>query len=92
MCDALPPSPAGLPHRGFTCQACGRLVVSDVDGLFHDPEHGSPQRFCGLAHCRRKAAVIENSPRQPSGGRDRKLATTRDQPPQPDLEPPATGG
>jgi hypothetical protein len=79
MRDALPPSPAGYPRRGFTCQACGRLVVTDIEGLFTNPARGSSQRFCSpacrqAAYRRRRATVAENTPRQHTGGRTRQLA------------------
>jgi len=80
MRDAFPLSPDGHPRHGLTCQACGRLVVTDIDGLFHNPERGSPQRFCSpacrqAAYRRRRAAVAENTPRQPTGGRNRSLTS-----------------
>jgi hypothetical protein len=78
MRDALPPSPYGLARYGFTCQACGQLVVTDVDGLVHYPNHGSTQRFCTpacrQAAYRRRAGTAENEPRQHTGGRARQLA------------------
>ncbi len=79
MRDALPPSPAGYARHGFTCQACGQLVVTDVEGLIHNPNRGSSQRFCTpacrqAAYRRRQAGTDENEPRQHSGGRTRRLA------------------
>ncbi len=79
MRDALPPSPAGHPRRGLTCQACGATIITDVDGLFHNPERGSRQRFCSpacrqAAYRRRRANTTENTPRQHTGGRNRRLA------------------
>ncbi len=79
MRDALPPSPAGFDRYGFTCQACGQTVVTDVEGLYANPNRGSQQRFCTpacrqAAYRRRRAAVTENAPRQHTGGRTRRLA------------------
>jgi hypothetical protein len=78
MRDALPPNPAGLTRWGFTCQACGKLTVTAVDGLFTNPPRGSRQRFCSpacrqAAHRRRQAHTAEDTPRQPTGGRSRRL-------------------
>ncbi len=78
MRDALPPSPAGYPRYGFTCQACGCLIVTDVEGLFSTPTRGSTRRFCTpacrqAAYRRRRAAIAENTPRQHHGGRTRRL-------------------
>jgi hypothetical protein len=79
MRDALPPSPAGLARCGFTCQACGQTVVTAVEGLFSNPPRGSRQRFCSpacrqAAYRRRHANTTEDAPRQPTGGRSRRLA------------------
>jgi hypothetical protein len=83
MRDALPPSPAGLPRYGFTCQACGHVVVTEITGLFTNPTRGSAPRFCSpacrqAAHRRRCAGVTEDQPRQHTGGRTRRL--NKDQP------------
>jgi hypothetical protein len=61
----LPPTPDGYPRYGFTCQACGRAVVTTVEGLFHNPTRGSTQRFCTpacrqAAYRRRNAGTTEN--------------------------------
>jgi hypothetical protein len=82
MRDALPPSPAGLPRYGFTCQACGRVVTTEITGLFTNPTRGSTQRFCSpacrqAAHRRRRAGVTEDQPRQHTGGRTRRLNKDR---------------
>jgi hypothetical protein len=79
MRDALPPNAAGHARHGFTCQSCGQLVVTDVEGLFSNPERGSTQRFCTpacrqAAYRRRHAGTAENDPRQHTGGRNRRLA------------------
>lgn len=67
-------------HRreGFECTACGRFIVTAVDGLFRNPNVGSPRRFCDpacrqAAYRRRHAGVAEDTPRQTKGGRDRSL-------------------
>ena len=78
MRDALPPNPAGLARWGFTCQACGNLSVTAVDGLFTTPPRGSRQRFCSpacrqAAYRRRRVDAAENTPRQHTGGRTRRL-------------------
>lgn len=78
MRDALTPSPDGYARWGFTCQACGTGSVTTVDGLFTNPERGSQQRFCSpacrqAAYRRRQAAAPENTPRQHTGGRTRRL-------------------
>jgi hypothetical protein len=79
MRDALPPNPAGLARWGFTCQACGSIIVTAVDELFTNPPRGSRQRFCSpacrqAAYRRRHAHVAEDAPRQHAGGRTRGLA------------------
>jgi hypothetical protein len=78
MRDALLPSRDGHPRHGFICQACGALVVTTVEGVYHNPATGSPRRFCSpacrqAAYRRRHAGVAENSPRQHTGGRNRAL-------------------
>ncbi len=83
MRDALPPAPGGQPRTGFTCQACGHVVITAVEGLFTNPNRGSHQRFCSpacrqAAYRRRHADVAEDSPRQHTGGRSRQLK--QDQP------------
>jgi hypothetical protein len=84
MRDALPTSPEGQPRHGFTCQACGTTVITDVDGLFNNPERGSQQRFCSpacrqAAYRRRRASTPENTARQHHGGRGRELSPDRKQ-------------
>jgi hypothetical protein len=74
----LPPNPAGLARFGFTCHACGQTIVTSIDGLFDNPNRGSPQRFCShacrqAAYRRRRADTAENQPRQHTGGRTRRL-------------------
>jgi hypothetical protein len=82
MRDALPPSPAGLARSGFTCHACGQVVVTTIEGLYDTPAVGSPQRFCSpacrqAAWRRRRAGTAENTPRQHTGGRRRKLTNDK---------------
>jgi hypothetical protein len=67
-----------MARYGFTCQSCGQLVVTTVQGLFHNPARGSTQRFCSpacrqAAYRRRRAGVAEHEPRQHTGGRTRAL-------------------
>ena len=71
---------ASLPPRrdGFTCNACGRFVTTEIDGLYRNPAVGSPRRFCDpacrqAAHRRRRAGAAEDTPRQITGGRNRRL-------------------
>ena len=78
MRNALPTTPDGLTRSGVTCQACGQVVVTSIQGLYHNPAVGSPQRFCSpacrqAAWRRRRAGVAEDAPRQHTGGRRRKL-------------------
>jgi hypothetical protein len=65
-------------RHGFTCEACGRFRVTAVEGIFSNPEVGSPNRFCDhacrqAAYRRRKAGVPEGTPLQRQGGRGRHL-------------------
>jgi hypothetical protein len=68
-----------LPARiEFWCECCGRNIVTAIDGLFYNPQTGSPRRFCDpgcrqAAYRRRKAGTPENTPLQYTGGRNRKL-------------------
>ena len=60
------------------CQCCGTDTVIAVDGLFHNPQPGSPRRFCSpacrqAAYRRRRAGVNESIRPQRSGGRARSL-------------------
>ncbi|MGH9157109.1 MAG: hypothetical protein ACRD1K_15010 [Acidimicrobiales bacterium] len=76
------------PRReGFTCEGCGRLTVTAVEGIFRNPTVGSPRRFCTpacrqAASRRRRAGIPESTPRQHQGGRGRRLTP----PPGPDKE------
>ena len=76
-------------RQGFTCPVCGRFIVTAVDGIWSAPTPGSPRRFCDpacrqAAYRRRHASVTEDTPRQPSGGRNRSLtANTKEAPPTP---------
>ena len=79
MRDALPPTPEGYPRHGFTCQSCGHLVITAIQGLFDNPTRGSTQRFCSpacrqAAYRRRRANTAENTLRQHTGGRTRRLS------------------
>jgi hypothetical protein len=83
MRDALPPGPGGQPRTGFSCQSCGQLVITAVEGLFASPARGSRRRFCTpacrqAAYRRRHASVAENQPRQHTGGRTRRLNQDQD--------------
>ncbi len=82
MRDALPPTSDGLPRSGFTCHACGQIVITTIKGLYDNPPVGSTQRFCSpacrqAAYRRRRAGVAENTPRQHAGGRGRKLTNDK---------------
>jgi hypothetical protein len=73
MRDTIPPTPDGLQREGFTCEHCGRVVTTSIEGLFHNPNRGSHQRFCDhacrqAAYRRRTAGVPETSP--PSAAAD----------------------
>ena len=89
MRDASPP-PA---RHGFTCACCGQFTLTAIDGLFTNPQPGSPTRFCSPA-CRtapwrrRRAGAPENTPRQRHGGRGRHLRDNpTPDPPRPDRGP-----
>jgi hypothetical protein len=65
-------------RESFSCATCGRVVVTAIEGLFCNPSVGSPRRFCSAAcraaaHRRRRAGVPEDTPRQRTGGRARRL-------------------
>jgi hypothetical protein len=72
------------PTRAVSrCECCGRDTVIAVEGLFRNPEPGSPRRFCSpacrqAAYRRRQAGVDETTPAQPTGGRNRSLADTKE--------------
>jgi hypothetical protein len=73
-------SPAPVRH-GFICGCCGHFTVTAVEGLFSNPQPGSPARFCSpacrtAAWRRRRAGVPEDTPRQRHGGSTRHLTTT----------------
>ena len=64
--------------EGFECACCGRYLVTAVEGLFRNPQRGSPARFCSpacrqAAWRRRQARVPEDAPAQLEGGRRRQL-------------------
>lgn len=65
------------------CECCGAATVIAVEGLFRNPEPGSPRRFCSPA-CRqaayrwRRAGVAEATPAQRNGGRNRSLEHTKE--------------
>ncbi len=78
MRDALPDGPAGLARSGLSCECCGRVVVTTVEGVFSNPVVGSVQRFCSAscrqaAYRRRLSGVAEDLPRQQTAGRGRRL-------------------
>jgi hypothetical protein len=65
-------------RREFTCAACNRRITTAIEGLYDNPRHGSPQRFCSpacrqAAYRRRRANAPENAPLQYHGGRTRRL-------------------
>jgi hypothetical protein len=70
---------SGTPAReAFACACCGREIVVKIEGLFVDPQVGSPRRFCDracrqAAYRRRKAGVPEDIGLQWRGGRGRNL-------------------
>jgi hypothetical protein len=73
-------------REGFTCDSCGRFIVTAVEGLYRRPSTGSPTRFCDhscrqAAYRRRRAGVAENTPRQNNGGRNRGLTDTNTEAP-----------
>jgi hypothetical protein len=70
-------------REGFRCDCCEKQIVTAVDGLFRNPQPGSPQRFCSpacpqAAYRSRRAGVAESTRPQRSGGRDRSLRTTQE--------------
>lgn len=75
---------SGRPTRKVSrCECCGADTVIAVDGLFSNPEPGSPRRFCSptcrqAAYRRRKAGVAETTTPQRTGGRDRSLRTAKE--------------
>ena len=78
MRDALPPNPLGYPRHGFTCQACGQTVITDVEGPPSTTRtaaatSASAHPACRQAAYRRRAGTTENTPRQHTGGRTRRL-------------------
>ena len=83
MRDASEP----LVRHGVTCASCGTFTftVTAIEGLFYNPPVGSPQRFCSpacraAAWRRRRAGVTEDTPRQRTGGRSRRLHPGSPQP------------
>jgi len=71
------------------CECCGTDTVIAVDGLFSNPQPGSPRRFCSpacrqAAYRRRQAGVNEAVKPQRKGGRDRNLRAAKE------VTPPAT--
>lgn len=76
---------SGSERHGYHCDACGRFVVTAIDGLFRNRPTGSPARFCGpacrqAAYRRRRARTPENAPLQRSGGRRRRLTPPTNEP------------
>ena len=81
-------------RTGFTCASCGRYTVTAVEGHFANPRVGSTQRFCSpacrqAAWRRRQSGVSENTPRQRTGGRARRLRADRNLPHDPDRRDPS---
>ncbi len=78
MRDASTPDATPEGREAFTCASCGHLTVTAIEGLFHNPQVGSPSRFCSAA-CRtaawrrRRAGATEDTPRQHQGGSNRSL-------------------
>lgn len=78
-------SPEAGPE-GFECLVCGRFIVTALEGFWRNPSVGSRRRFCDpacrqAAYRRRRAGVAEDTPRQTSGGRDRRLTRSAPKPP-----------
>jgi len=72
-------------REGFSCAACGQVVITRIEGLFSNPKVGSPRRFCSLAcrvaaHRRRQAGIPENTPLRRTGGRNRRLGAQEELP------------
>lgn len=89
MRDASP-----APQRnGFYCAASGRFNVTAVEGLFRQPQSGSPQRFLRprMPSSRLPSAASRRPARPPQreGGRRRRLNPAhRPQHPQPPIPKP----
>lgn len=71
------------------CECCGTDTVITVEGLFSNPQPGSPRRFCSpacrqAAYRRRRAGVNETVKAQRKGGRYRSLRAAKG------VTPPAT--
>jgi len=67
-----------LARETLLCQCCGRSVTISIEGVFRNPQPGSPRRFCDpacrqAAYRRRRAGVDEAVTLQRSGGRGRGL-------------------
>jgi 23S rRNA G2445 N2-methylase RlmL len=65
------------------CECCGSGTIIAIEGLFSNPQPGSPRRFCSpacrqAAYRRRRAGVAESTNLQPSGGRNRNLLATEE--------------
>ena len=77
MRDASTPDTTTEGREGFTCASCRRLHVTAIEGLFYNPQVGSPSRFCSpacrTAAWRRRAGAPEDTPRQHQGGSNRRL-------------------
>ena len=72
------PQPPDDAPQGIVCDSCGQFSVHTVPGLFHNPQVGSPRRYCSpacrqAAHRRRHADVPKDTARQHHGGRRRRL-------------------
>jgi hypothetical protein len=75
-------------QQGFTCDSCGRFIVTAIDGLWQARNAGSPRRFCDpacrqAAYRRRQAGAAEDTPLQKTGGRNRHLTTNNKETKQP---------
>jgi hypothetical protein len=78
MRDASDPDAKTDGQEGFTCASCRRLHVTAIEGLFYNPQVGSPSRFCSpacrtAAWRRRRAGAPEDTPLQHQGGSNRRL-------------------
>ncbi len=68
----------GAHREGLERPVYRRFIITALERLFANPRAGSPRRFCDPAcrqavYRRRRAGVAEDTPRQTSGGRDRRL-------------------
>jgi len=77
MRDTSTPDTTTEGREGFTYASRQRLHVTAIEGLFYNPQVGSPNRFCSpacrTAAWRRRAGAPEDTPRQHQGGSNRRL-------------------